>query len=564
MFTKGLYLCAVVSIASATFFACSTRQPSPPPNIILILGDDMGYSDLHCYGGEINTPHLDGLAATGVRFTQFYNGARCCPTRASLLTGLYPHQAGVGHMMRDRGTPAFQGDLSFNAVTIAEVLKTTGYSTYMSGKWHVTPYLPKEGLNPPKHNWPRQRGFDKFFGTILGAGSLFDPAGLAEDNEYIAPYEGFYYTEAISRYAVDRIRKHEGDKPFFMYVAYTAAHWPMHAWPKDIAQYDGKYDNGWDAIRASRIERMREMGLVQPRWQLTARDTLVESWAEATDKEWESANMEVYAAMVTAMDRGIGQIVDAVKAEGKFDNTLIFFLQDNGACAEELGWINREVAKPRAMEPGEIQFDMVPQVTRDGKPVRLMKDAMPGPAESYTAYGKPWANASNTPFRMYKHWSHEGGISTPLIVSYPGRIQQQGGLLHFPSHLIDIMATCVDVAGANYPSTYNGNDITPLEGVSLLPVLGGTNPQREAIYWEHEGNRAVRMGKWKLISKAGPNPFRYDSVEELPLEEWELYDMEADRTETNDLAAQYPERCKEMAEMWLTWARKVGAVPRPN
>jgi arylsulfatase len=529
------------------------------------MGDDMGYSDLGCYGGEINTPVLDRLAENGLRFTQFYNGARCCPTRASLITGLYPQQAGVGHMVSDRGTPAFKGDLSNQAVTIAEALKGAGYSTYMSGKWHVTPYLVD---NPTKHNWPRQRGFDKFFGMISGAGSLFDPRSLAEDNEYVAPREGFYATTDFSDYAVQCIEDHEAGKPFFLYLSYTAAHWPMHAPAEAIAKYKGKYDDGWDALREKRYARMKEMGLIKPEWEMTPRDPHVRAWEDdVPDREWEIANMEVYAAMVELMDAGIGQVVNSLKDQGILENTLIFFLQDNGACAEELDWIDPQPADEDLvpMKSGELQTLMIPTITRDGKPVRVMKDGWPGPPESYTAYGLNWANASNAPFREYKHWVHEGGISTPLVVHWPAGISGKDEFRSEPSHLIDIMATCVDVAGGTYPTSYNRQSIIPMEGKSLVPTFANQSLDREAIYWEHEGNRAVRMGKWKLISKADKaNSFIWDKVDKLTLEDWELFDMEKDRTEMIDVASGHPEVVTTMANLWQTWAKRTAIVPRPQ
>lgn len=536
-----------------------------PPNIILIMGDDMGYSDIGCYGGEINTPNLDSLAANGLRFTQFYNAARCCPTRASLLTGLYPQQAGVGHMMEDRGTPAYQGDLNQNAVTIAEVLKETGYATYMSGKWHVTPYVVD---NPDKKNWPRQRGFDRFFGMISGAGSLYDPRSLTNDNEYVAPREGFYSTTDFTNFAIKCIEEHQTEKPFFMYVSYMAAHWPMHAPDEAIAKYKGRYDRGWDALRQERYDRMLKMGLVKPEWQLTHRDSFVRAWSDTIkDREWEIANMEVYAAMTDLMDQGIGEIIQILKAKGIFDNTLIFFLQDNGACAEELDWVDSQPDERdlETLASNDIQTLMIPQTTRDGKPVKVMKDAWPGPPESYTAYGLDWANASNTPFREYKHWVHEGGVSTPLIVHWPEKIKNGGVFRQEPTHLIDIMATCVDVAGAVYPKTYKNHSIQPMEGESLVPVFDDKPLEREAIYWEHEGNRAVRMGKWKLISKVNKKQyFQWDKIADLPVENWELFDMENDRTEMNDLANQHPDLVHKMAEMWLNWAKRTGAIPRPQ
>ncbi len=536
----------------------------PPPNIVLIMADDMGYSDIGCYGGEIRTPHLDKLAAHGLRFTQFYNTARCCPTRASLLTGLYPQQAGIGHMVNDRGTPAFKGDLSKRAVTIAEALKGAGYSTYMSGKWHVTPYVIEE---PEKHNWPLQRGFDRFFGMISGAGSLYDPRSLTAENEYVAPREGFYCTTDFTNYAIQCIDEHQRSNPFFLYLSYTAAHWPMHAPAEAVAKYKGAYDRGWDVLRRERYQRMKKMGLINPDWPLSPRDSFVAPWSnDIPDRDWELANMEVYAAMVELMDAGIGRVVDALKVKGIFENTLIFFLQDNGACAEELQWVSGEMAAEdlKPMSPGQLQTKMIPTITRDGKPVKVMRDAWPGPPDGYTAYGLNWANASNTPFREYKHWVHEGGISTPLIVHWPARISDQGALRSVPSHLIDIMSTCVDVGGGAYPANYDGHEIIPMEGKSLVPVFDRDTLDRQAIYWEHEGNRAVRMGKWKLISKASKkHSFIWDQVDKLPLEHWELFDMDADRTELNDVSDQHLELVKQMASMWQQWAVRSGSVPRP-
>ncbi len=541
------------------------RKKELPPNIILILADDMGYSDIGCYGGEINTPVLDQLAANGLRFTQFYNGARCCPSRASLLTGLYPQQAGIGHMEYDRGTPAFRGDLSSNAVTIAEALKGAGYSTYMSGKWHITPYVIE---NPDKSNWPKQRGFDKFYGMISGAGSHYDPRSLAEDNEYVPPTEDFYTTTAFTDYAVKCINENNGENPFFLYLSYPAAHWPMQAPTEAIAKYKGQYDKGWDEIRKARFERMKKMGLVNSDWELTPRDSFVQPWSEAVpDKEWELANMETYAAMTTLMDAGIGQIVDALKSKGQLENTIIFYLQDNGACAEELDWIkNHPNSKDVvALAPDEVQTEMIPFSSRDGKPVKLMKEGWPGPPDGYTAYGLNWANASNTPFREYKHWVHEGGIATPLIVHWPTKIKKGGEFRKNPTHLIDIMATCIDLGGKAYPANYNGNTILPMEGKSLVPLMEGRDLEREAIFWEHEGNRAVRMGKWKLISKASKNnSYIWDKTDELELANWELFDMEKDRTEMRDIAAINPELVKKMAEMWLEWGKRTAIVPRPK
>ncbi|MBM4020473.1 MAG: arylsulfatase [Planctomycetes bacterium] len=542
---------------SAPAAPASAQPPAPRPNIVLIMSDDMGFSDLGCYGGEIRTPNLDALAARGIRFTQFYNTARCCPTRASLLTGLYPHQAGVGHMMDDRGLPGYTGNLNKNCRTIAEVLRPAGYANYMAGKWHVAKDIKPEG---PKFNWPLQRGFDRFYGTIHGAGSFYDPCSLTRDNTQIPPGSpDYYYTDAISDNAARFIADHRREKPgrpFFLYVAYTAAHWPMHARQADVARCRGRYDNGWQALRAERCERMLAMGLIDKRWGISPPDS--RPWDEVPhdEKDWHLRRMEVYAAMVEVMDRGIGRIVDELRRTGCLDDTLIFFLEDNGGCAEEYGSqgpVKPDPAQPvvlRPMAADELQPAMQPPLTRDGRPVRTGRGVVPGPADTYVAYGKEWANVSNTPFRWYKHWVHEGGIATPLIVHWPAALRRQGELEHTPGHLIDIMATCVEAAGAAYPAQHEGTPITPLEGRSLLPLFEGRPVQREAIYWEHEGNRAVREGRWKLVARGPAGP-------------WELYDMQADRCELTDLAAREPERVNRMAAMWQAWAERASVLPWP-
>ncbi len=543
----------------------SIAQSNARPNIIIVMSDDMGFSDLGCYGGEINTPNLDALAAEGLRFTQFYNMARCCPTRASLLTGLYPHQAGVGHMMEDRNHDGYRGDLNRNSATIAEVLRPAGYATYAVGKWHVTPGQNAEKL-AQTHNWPLQRGFDRFYGTIHGAGSYWDPSSLVRDNKLITAFndteyqpEKFYYTEALSDNAIRILSEHKqrsASKPFFMYLTYTAAHWPMHAPEKDIAKYRGKYDQGYDSIRRARQEKARQLGLIDPRWQLSPQ---AEDWSKVENKPWESAGMEVYAAMIDNMDQGIGRIVAELKRQGQYDNTLIFFLQDNGGCAETNGRATT-AANPYKTRPDkpayapmskdDPQYNSAPKQTRDGRPVMMGQGVMPGPDDTYIAYGRGWANVSNTPFREYKHWMHEGGISTPLIVHWPKGIPktQRNKLVQSPGHLIDLMATAVDVSGAKYPATLNGQKIHPMEGVSLRSVFSGKRLNRpQPIFWEHEGNRAIRDGKWKLVAK-----------ENKP---WELYDIEADRTEMNDLAAKQPERVKELAAKWDAWAARANVLP---
>jgi arylsulfatase len=546
--------------------AAMATAPSRP-NIILIMADDMGYSDLGCYGGEIATPHLDALAQGGVRFTQFYNTGRCCPTRASLLTGLYPHQAGIGHMMEDKGLDGYRGDLNTRCVTIAEALRPAGYRTYMVGKWHVT-----KKVNPAeesgRHNWPLQRGFDRFYGTIHGAGSFFDPNSLTRDNRHISPYadpeyrpDAFYYTDAINdhaaRFIADHARDHR-EQPFLMYVAHTAPHWPMHAKAKDIEKYRGKYDAGYDAIRAARVERMRAMGLIDPRWEIAPQQG--GTWDAVKNRAFEIRCMEVFAAMIDCLDQGVGRMVAELKRTGQFDNTLILFFQDNGGCAEGMGRREGDIV-PRADQPplpplaaDYLQPNMIPNQTRDGWPIRQGYGVLPGAADTYHGYGEAWANVSNTPFREYKHWVHEGGIATPLVAHWPAGIrtapdQTPGRLVRDPAHLIDLMATCVDLSGAVYPREFGGQAIQPMEGVSLRPAFAGQPLDRsQPIFFEHEGNRAVRDGQWKLVAKG-------------PAGRWELYDMIADRTEIQDLSASQPERLGRMVRQWEEWAVRAQVVP---
>jgi len=546
-----------------------TASAAPPnrPNIILIMADDMGYSDLGCYGGEIATPHLDALAHGGVRFTQFYNTGRCCPTRASLLTGLYPHQAGIGHMMEDKGLDGYRGDLNTHCVTIAEALRPAGYRTYMAGKWHVT-----KKVNPAdeagRHNWPLQRGFDRFYGTIHGAGSFFDPNSLTRDNRQISPYadpeyqpDEFYYTDAIndhaSRFIADHARDHRA-QPFLMYVAHTAPHWPMHAKAADIEKYRGKYDAGYDAVRAARVERMRTMGLVDPRWEIAPQRG--GTWDAVKDREFEIRCMEVFAAMIDCLDQGVGRIVAELKRTEQFDNTLILFFQDNGGCAEGMGRREGETVSRADRPPlpplaaDYLQTSMIPKQTRDGWPIRQGYGVLPGAADTYHGYGEAWANVSNTPFREYKHWVHEGGIATPLVAHWPAGIrtapdEMPGRLIRDPAHLIDLMATCVDLSGAAYPREFNGRAIRPMEGVSLRPAFSGECLDRpQPIFFEHEGNRAVRDGRWKLVAKG-------------PAGHWELYDMAADRTEMQDVSASQPERLRTMVRQWEEWAARAQVLP---
>lgn len=552
-------LCAVLACMLCVHTGtCANESPQQRPNVLLIMSDDMGFSDLGCYGGEARTPNLDTLAANGVRFTQFYNGARCCPTRASLLTGLYAHQTGVGHMTHnDRGWPGYHAELNNQCATIAEVLGDSGYRTYMVGKWHVNRHERPDG---PKYNWPLQRGFEKYYGIIWGSSSFFDPAicrgntwySRESDPEYKP--EKFYLTNAFTDNAIMFLQQHDEEspgKPFFMYVAYTAAHWPMHALEEDIAKYKGRFDAGYDKLREERVKRLREKGLINPAWDI---GPTAEKWENVQNREWELRCMEVYAAMIDSMDQGIGKIVAELKRQGQLENTLIMFLQDNGGCAEEMGRKPDNVDPNNRLSPLKPEQlpvgDRHPRQTRDGRPVQHGPAIMPGSDNSYIAYGRGWANVSNTPFREYKHWVHEGGISSPLIVHWPKGIAeaQRNKLASDPAHIIDIMATCVDVVHATYPSERKRVKITPMEGISLRPALHGEHLQRsEPLFWEHEGNRAVRESKWKLVAK-----------EDQP---WELYDMEADRTEMHDLANDKPELVRELSDKWDKWAARANVLP---
>lgn len=554
-----------ILLATVGFIALGSTgwgEEARRPNIVVIMSDDVGWSDLGCYGGEIETPRLDALARDGLRFTQFYNTGRCCPTRASLLTGLYPHQAGVGHMLRNTGHAGYTEGLNDHCLTIAEVLRTAGYRSYAVGKWHVTRHT---AADAPKEDWPLQRGFDGYYGTITGGGNYFDPTSLTRGNERISPFndpeyrsDSYYYTNALSDNAVRFIQDHQaahGEEPFFLYVAYTAAHWPMHALPEDIERFRGKYGKGYDAIRQARWARQRKMGLVDSQWELSP-----PPFAEPEEglSEWEQRCMEVYAAMLYRMDAGIGKIVDSLKASGQLENTLILYLQDNGGCAEEVGRkaesdfpnIERPAAPtlPPLDPTGVIDLGVHYRQTRDGYPTRRGNRVMPGPADTFVAYGEAWANVSNTPFRLYKHYVHEGGISTPLVAHWPAGIQRAGELEAQPGHLIDVMATCVELAGANYPKEKDGKTIVPLEGKSLTPAFRGEEIAREALYWEHESNRAIRIGDWKLAAVGPKGP-------------WELYDLRVDRTEMHDLSKEQPEKVTEMAAQWEAWAKRAQVLP---
>ena len=535
----------------------TSPQQAKPPNIIVIMADDLGYSDLGSYGGEINTPALDKLATNGVRFTQFYNTSRCCPTRASMLTGLYPHQAGIGKMTRDEGLPGYRGYLTENTVTIAEVLKESGYNTGMVGKWHVSPTEPLEPVNQLKWlahledhgdfsdtaTYPTARGFDKYFGNIWGVVDYFDPFSLVNGTEPVKEIpEDYYYTNAIGDSAVAYVDQFSKDeKPFFLYVAHCAPHWPLQALPEDIKKYEDVYKIGWDSIRTNRYRRMVEMGLFDSTTApLSPRMFPEKEWVNNPDKAWDARAMAVHAAMVDRMDQTIGDLINKLEETGELDNTLIMFLSDNGASYE----------RPSKYGPG---FDRAGS-TRDGEEVQfpVEKEVMPGPQTVHAGIGPVAANAFNTPFRYYKSKVHEGGIATPFVVHWPAGIKEKGTINKSPGHVVDLMATCLELANASYPQNYEGRDITPTSGKSLVPLIQGKEADvHDVLFWEHFGARAIRQGDWKLVMLGRKA-------------DWELYNLAEDRTELNNLADRFPEKVTELSGLWEEMAHKYRVYPAPN
>lgn len=563
-----LFLPLLFCTLFSSIFLISSKKNIPEikkekPNILVILTDDMGYSDIGCFGSEIPTPNIDRLAYNGLRFTHFYNTGRCSPTRASLLTGLYPHQAGMGHLSTENHPlPGYTGDLSKNAVTMAEVFKNAGYTTFMTGKWHLAK---DNNYNGDISNWPLQRGFDRFFGTLNGSGSFFDPGTLTSNNTNIPPYKDFYYTTAISDTTVKFIKESPKNKPFFGYIAYTAAHWPLHAPEKEVKKYKGFFDKGWDVLREQRFKKLKELGIIDDTFVLTERGVSIPAWKDEPMKEWQLRRMEVYAAMIDVMDQGIGQIITALEKKGVLDNTLIFYLHDNGGCAEPVGTEKMEVplsAEQKVSKPYSYDKpnpDKKQAYTREGKYIRMGKGVMPGPADTWTAYNEEWANVSNTPFRLYKQWVHEGGIASPLVIHWPKGIKTKGQLRTHPSHLIDIMATCLDITGVPYPVQYKNNSIQPLEGKSLIPAFNNKPLERDYLFWEHGANRAIRIGDWKLVAQTSFNKSFSDADED----KWELYNLKEDPTERINLRDKFPDKAVAMIRTYREKAFYTKALPWP-
>ena len=515
--TKLLLGLGIFLIIAFILFSSYKKIPvDSRPNIIYIMVDDMGYSDLGCYGGEVSTPNIDQLAANGIKLKKFYNNSRCCPTRASLLTGQYPHTVGMGGMVGLSKAPIehgpYQGFLNDSFPTIAEELKKVGYSTYMSGKWHVG--------ERPEH-WPLKRGFDRYYGLISGASSFFEitPAErdkrrfVLDDKDYEIPKEGHYMTDAFTDHAMGYLDQHKqsaSGKPFFLYLAYTAPHFPLHALEPDIAKYESLYMQGWDMTREKRFQKMKQLGLVDDRYQLTEKPEVIPAWENVADKKNWARKMAVYAAMIDRMDQNIGRLINTLKSNGQYENTMIVFISDNGACAET---VNTKLLSDPEKKIGE--------------------------RGSYHIYGESWANASNTPFKKYKHYMHEGGIVTPCIIQWPAKIKPSKGYSDGTGHVIDLMPTAMELSGAKSPN---------LAGKSLSYLWSKGKAPERTYCWEHEGNQAIRKGNWKL-------------VKEFQETYWSLYNLATDPTEMNDLSGVEAARAKSMLEEYTNWSVKVGVRP---
>lgn len=511
---KNLLSYLLLLLAAGLITARSAE--AEPPNIVVIMADDIGYSDLGCFGGEIATPNLDRLAMDGLRFTNFYSENMCWVSRAALLTGVY-HK-----------TSMFESAIHPRCVTLAEALKANGYQTRMSGKWHLA--------GKPYEIFPGDRGFDDFYGILGGSASYYAPAFLTRnrDNVDLEAHEDpdYYLTDAISHEADRMIREADTRRPLFLYVAYTAAHWPLHARESEMEAYRGRYASGWDRLREQRLGRMKELGIVRPETTLSARNPNVPAWDDELHPEWQQRRMEVYAAQITAMDRGIGNVLDGLRDTGRLDNTLIFFTIDNGGCHVEY--------------TPDRKGDYLPERTRDGRPMRPgnLPEILPGVEDTYQSYGHGWANASNTPYRLFKQFDHEGGIRTPMIAHWPEGISQPGRLVKSVSHLIDIMPTILEVTETSVPETSDGHRPIGMDGHSLASGFQGPDPQDHLfLYFEHAQGRALRSGSWKLVAER-----------EQP---WELYELSKDPTEESNLAAEMPEKLQELEAIWQAESKRL-------
>lgn len=539
MNTKPYYF---VALLFAALIPAQVARAETQPNIVLVMVDDMGWSSIGCYGGMVETPTIDRLAQNGVRFNQFYNGARCCPTRATLMTGLHPHQVGIGHMTlpvksvinpkageatsyyalnendRSEIPASYQGWLDTGIPTLPEMLKEAGYATYMTGKWHLA--------SPKSETWPLQRGFDRFYGHLAGTSDFFVPANLHRGNQPIqAKGERYYITDAISEQAIEYLEDHDKQKdeePFFLYLAYNAPHFPLQCMPEDYEKYRGRYMEGWDALRAKRLAKQKRMGIVPESTTLAPRPKKVPAWDSLSpEKQVEmDAIMATYAAMIDRVDRNLGKLVNQLEDSGELDNTLILFLSDNGGEAE-------------TGPLGKFRYDDLGQYGKGGY-----------------KYGEAWANLSNTPFREYKHYAHQGGVQSPLIAHWPEGIaaKMNNGILEQPSYLPDLVETCLDVADAKRPKRKKGKAVPKGDGVSLAKIFQGNSGtvHQKPFFIEHEGNRIARDGKWKLVSY-------FDKP-------WELFDLDTDRSESADLAKRHPETVKRLNAAYMKWADRAGVI----
>jgi len=513
---KLLFLASATAIAPACFapaLRAATEQKPQKPNILLICADDLGWSDVGCYGSEVRTPNLDALAKNGIRFTSFHNTSKCFPSRACLLTGLYAQQTGYAKTWNHP---------FLNAITLGELLKEAGYVTLWSGKHHSTQH-------------PLTCGFDHFYGFLEGGSNYFNPGNQREgegapakrlknspkwaiDSQTFEPFtppeKDFYTTDYFTKYALQWLDDYkDSEKPVFLYMAYNAPHSPLMAWPEDIAKYKGIYKAGYEAIRKARYEKQLQMGLIDKHYKLSP--PTYKPWNELTPKQQaeEERKMAVYAAMIDRMDQNIGKILDKLKAQGKLDNTLVIFVSDNGASAEE-GPVDGY---------GEI-----------------------GSLTNWSYLGKSWANVCNTPFRYYKMFSYEGGIATPLIISWPDGLKNPGRISGFTGHFIDIMPTLAELTGATYPAKYKGKPVLPCEGVSLMPVVRDENMEHpRPLYWAFGNGEGMREGKWKLVRQGLKN-------------KWSLFDITADPSETNDLAVKNPSQVETMKNAFQAWQQRVG------
>lgn len=530
------FIILICSFLLFGFSSCRSKEMiNEKPNIIVIMADDLGYSDIGCFGGEIETPHLDALADNGVRFTQFYNAARCCPTRASLLTGKYPHQVGLAKNGRT---------LSRNAATIAEVLQQNGYHTGMAGKWHLSQTKKLEddeeqllwlshrkdsAVFAPLESYPCNRGFEEHWGVIWGVVNFFDPFSLVHNEKEIETVpENFYFTDFITDKSIEMIEQFNKDEnPFFLYIAHTAPHWPLHALPEDIEKYQGMYDEGWDVLRTRRYQRAIDLGIIEPTTAKLGPNESGKNWNDCKEKAWEAKHMEAHAAMINRLDQGVGKVIDKLKSTGNFENTVIIFLSDNGASPE------------RGYKPG---FDR-PGHTRKGEEIIYphQRYERPGPEKTWGYLGSGWAGAVNSPFRYWKKESFEGGSCTPFFIHWPGGLSaEENSINREVAHVMDIFPTCLELSGSDYPTQINGLQTTPIEGKSLLPVIFNiTKTRHDSLFWEHEGGRAARVGNWKISA--------------LKNHPWELFDLQNDRTETNNLAKYHPEKVSELEKLWDKW-----------